>query len=488
MINKTKLVQILRKLEREEWKNLRKFLRSPYFNTNEKVVALADAIYKFHPEYDQKNCTQAYLFAKIFGKKSLYQEQKLAQLMTQLVKLVEKFLMQERFEKEEMMQQQIRLKCYDERQLDNFFFKEVEKQQTHWLLSEERNATFHQSMLLLNEAIFHHVSTKKAEPMLTSWVEGYTHFQRYVLWKTMDWGLMIENRQRLLGETHNTIFIDAILESQKEFIAHDVYLRIAQLIIRYQRKPDAKILFLIKEDFEENFQDLKPEEGLTMIRLISSLVSQKIREGNKEFQLLNFEIHKIQFHAHFAFLNKNIDTDLYIKAITMACICLDFEWALYILEKYKFNLVERKKKNTYKYGKVTYLFSIAMNTGSKEKFHQTVETYNSIDKIPQKFEIAIRSKIIRCYYEIFQSTEAERTFLVDYCNSFQKFLSRKKQMNEERKMTFLLFITQMKKLIKLKYRQQSTKQELDEFHDFIIKTDNIFARQWLLEKIVELKI
>ena len=127
MINSTKFIQVSKKIDQTEWRRFRKFLQSPYFNTNENLLKLADVIRKYHPTYDQKGCNKVNLFAKAFGKKGIYKEQKMGQMMSQLFQLVESFLLAEEFKNEETIEGKLRLKYYKERRLDNLFFKEAKK-------------------------------------------------------------------------------------------------------------------------------------------------------------------------------------------------------------------------------------------------------------------------------------------------------------------------------------------------------------------------
>ena len=101
MLFKSKLVSILRTISSKELKYFEEYILSPFFNKNEKVIALFSVIKKFHPEFPEDKVGLEQIFVKVFPKEKI-DEQKLRYVMTDLTKLLEDFLAYIEFDKSDI--------------------------------------------------------------------------------------------------------------------------------------------------------------------------------------------------------------------------------------------------------------------------------------------------------------------------------------------------------------------------------------------------
>lgn len=94
------LVNILKVLNKKQIKLLRKFLSSPYFNENQKIVDLFEYVIKFKPHYKADALDKRVVFEVFFPDKDFNKNSglPLRRLMSQLMKLIEKFIEQESLE------------------------------------------------------------------------------------------------------------------------------------------------------------------------------------------------------------------------------------------------------------------------------------------------------------------------------------------------------------------------------------------------------
>ncbi len=90
-IQTSKLIQLLEALSPLELKRFKKFLASPFHNSNVLLVQLYSLLKKFHPTYDNPQLTREKLYSKLFGNK-IYQQKRINDLMYDLRLLVEDFL------------------------------------------------------------------------------------------------------------------------------------------------------------------------------------------------------------------------------------------------------------------------------------------------------------------------------------------------------------------------------------------------------------
>ena len=101
-IHPSKLTQSLQLLTPPEFKSLHKWLQSPWANPNKKLVELYRQLQKHHPDFTSRTLTKENLFAQLYPGKN-YDDKWMRNIMAALCKQVDKFLVHERLEKEEVM-------------------------------------------------------------------------------------------------------------------------------------------------------------------------------------------------------------------------------------------------------------------------------------------------------------------------------------------------------------------------------------------------
>ena len=101
-MHSTKLLILLRTLEKEELKRFNNFIQSPYFNTNDTLQTFWHYLKKYGPSFNAKKLkVKNILDADL----SIKTEKALEQQKWKLVKLVEDFLAIEQFRKDKLAKQ-----------------------------------------------------------------------------------------------------------------------------------------------------------------------------------------------------------------------------------------------------------------------------------------------------------------------------------------------------------------------------------------------
>ena len=95
-MQQSKLFTLLSGLEAAEFRWLHKFLKSPFYNTNEKILNLFLYIKKYYPDLDSPKLAKEITFQYLFPKQQ-FQAQKMRKLMHELATLVEDFMVAQHF-------------------------------------------------------------------------------------------------------------------------------------------------------------------------------------------------------------------------------------------------------------------------------------------------------------------------------------------------------------------------------------------------------
>ena len=120
MINKT--FQILQLLQQEELKELARWLRSPWCNSQKKLADLFTVLQKYYPDFDSPKLSKEALFKKLYPQKT-YDVKWMRNLLSALTIEVERFLQHQALERNSYLQQQLLLQTFQERHQTQWFQK-----------------------------------------------------------------------------------------------------------------------------------------------------------------------------------------------------------------------------------------------------------------------------------------------------------------------------------------------------------------------------
>jgi len=115
-----KLIHVLKTFSREEFKNFKRFVSSPYFNRNKPQVRMLDELKLFYGGFDSPKLSKDYLFAKIYPGKQ-YNDSTMRSLIADLLYLAEDFLACEKFNSDSRRKTLCLLQSLSERGLENVY-------------------------------------------------------------------------------------------------------------------------------------------------------------------------------------------------------------------------------------------------------------------------------------------------------------------------------------------------------------------------------
>ena len=120
-MQKTKLVEVIQGLNDKEIKRFDEYVNSPFFNKNDKVIELLKFLRKYHPNFDNSRFTKENAYKAVFGARQKFNVQKLRNIMSQLFKLLEAYLVQLEFDVDKDFHNISLLAALDKRYMDKQF-------------------------------------------------------------------------------------------------------------------------------------------------------------------------------------------------------------------------------------------------------------------------------------------------------------------------------------------------------------------------------
>ena len=119
---KSRLIQILRTFTKKEFRELNKWVNSPFHNQREDVIALYNYLITANNLYDDNLLGKPLVFSKIYPNED-FDDSKMRQVMHFFFKTIEEFLFFQKESTEEIKKKLSLLKIYKERKLDKSFYK-----------------------------------------------------------------------------------------------------------------------------------------------------------------------------------------------------------------------------------------------------------------------------------------------------------------------------------------------------------------------------
>ncbi len=333
-MHQTKLIRLLSVLDTEELKSFQKFLHSPYHNSNKQVIPFLEYIAEYHPAFDHKNLKKETVYRKIHPDGKAYHEGRMNLLMSQLGQLLKQFLAFEQVKKDEFLQRKYRLKAYREKQLDDEYTKEIEKQEAA-LETWRKDATYHLEKFLLNRGVFFHPATPRYQVGMPSLDASLEHLDMLFVWEKMRLGAAAYNRQRILNEKHDIQVLDEVLMQFRNIIENSPTLDCYKDILNIQRSGNESLLLEMSKSFEKITMGFSSEEQLEIFTYLHNINSQKIRQGKSEFYIGLFDLNKFRYGNESTMKAVQMNDVTFVNMVAFGCVNYEFEWVLNFINSYK---------------------------------------------------------------------------------------------------------------------------------------------------------
>ncbi len=101
-LNEHNVIVLLKPFTKDELHSLKKFIASPYFNTNLNISKIFSEIIKFHPKFENKNFTKEFIYKRVFPGKN-YSDANMRWMLSEIHHLLEKYFAQKHFDKDILM-------------------------------------------------------------------------------------------------------------------------------------------------------------------------------------------------------------------------------------------------------------------------------------------------------------------------------------------------------------------------------------------------
>jgi hypothetical protein len=437
---KSDLIQIFKKLTKQDRRALRQFVRSPYFNRRAEVILLCDYIDK-QLDLTQPNWDKEAVFKNIFPTESTYLAAQMDYTMSFLLQAIRSYLVQDELEKE-VIENHLRLhKALDNRGLHKFAQKELQATKAAIQQTTFRNAGFHRleyDILLAEYTVLARGKRSNILPLqpLSDALDAY------YLAETLRIAIEIQSHQRVLESPHpyEQPLLNAVLPHYE----------------RYQSLPAVAAYYQVYHCFDDsftpvaeaNFRQLKlilaeqaclfpPVELRSLYLAAINYCIRWVNNYHIEYYAELLSLYKIGLNNGALLENGVLSPFSYRNIATVAMKMGHFEWTAQFLEQYRMLLPEKNRKSW-------YAFYQAILHYKQGNFALSLDLLRPLKFDEASFNLDARCMMMQIYYQI-----SEINLLDFLLESTKMYLLRHDDVGYVKE-NYENFIKYLKKILQLK--------------------------------------
>lgn len=466
---KSKLIDRLRLLKREELRDFSKFLDSPYYNANEKVVKLYDYLKLYHPIFESADLERAHVARQVFPEWKANTYKKLSHVMSNLSQLLERFFALREREDDELDYYQSLLKAYKKRNGDWFFNHTAEELEKQLGQLNERNTNYYYHQYQLNHERYTHTANARIRTGIESLEKTIDNLDLFYFGVKFRYSSEVRFRELYLSEKSELILLDEMLAAVKyPVFASASFVQIFAMIVRLYQTHDRAVYDELKTLIFSNFDQFSGPEKFDMITMTNNFCIMESNRGKTEYLIEIFEIFEYGLEQGIYTPDGHIDHAVFDNIVGIACKLKKYEWGENFVQHYSKYLREEVSESV----KIMALCRLEFAMGNFEK---VLELLRDVEFVDVQYSVNAKAFCLRSYYEL----KDYDTLFYDACSAFAKYCRRNKVLSQQFKTLNLNFVSFIKRLYQAK-NLQSGKQE-----DLLKKLEETplpFAN-WFREKI-----
>lgn len=459
----SRLVQVFEALDKRDIRALDQFVRSPFFNQREPVMRLLtylrDCKFELHI-YPEKPSAFKFCFPN-----NSYNDAMLRKCMSQLLKLIEQFLIWQQVSQNEVRLQTELAEAYRHLNLHKHFGQVIRSLKHKQEERAIKNAEYHQDnyRILLEEYEF----TVKNERF------GDLNLQE--ISDSIDIVYLASKlRQTCFALAHLTVYKASYDFSQLPNLLTQAeqYLEIPAIALYYY------CYRAIKEDRDIDFQEFKKLifrhvntfpigeiRGLYLLAL--NFCIKRFNGGQKSYAVECFELYKEGLQQDLLFEEGKLSHFTYNNIVSIGLTIGKLDWTEHFIDTYKIRLDKKRQASNYSFNQARLLYE-------KKDYSAALLLLQKSEYKDLLLNLSAKTTMLKIYYEI----EAFDV-LYSHLDALKTFLKRKKVMGYHQ-INYLNIVRFAKLILELPPGDRSARLRL---RNEILNTSAVAEKQWLLKQL-----
>ena len=470
----SKLIALLKKMDKNEFFQLEKFVKTTFFNSNKYLPILFDFLKDGYPDFKSAHLTKKNA-AKLLFPDTEVTDKRIANIMSDMYHLIMDFFAQMEFQNNHLERSKIKAQALKKKELFQEYTKELSKFEEILEEQPSRNVEYYWNLFELNNRKYHNRTTplNNSKILIEEMMDGLDKF--FVLGKLKLRGEMT-SREMILGENYpETLLLKATKTlAMKSFEVKKPLFEMYFYIIELLQSGEPHYYWKLKNLFFAKHNLMGEESKLEVLSyLMNYTVSGKARD-NKDFLAEGFELYKFGFTNGILHENLPSAENVFQNMIIMGAQLGHFDWVESFLETVEMSEVG--------YSEDVIVFAKANILFHKKEFSSARELILSHPFQREQDKIRIKTILIKILYEEYLLDDSVHEVLMATIQAFQKYLKRNKKLPTHRIVPFISFAKVLKMLIRLRFQRVKSKTVKEKIKKDI-DSQTVLSKEWIIEKI-----
>lgn len=472
-MQESQLMKTFQCLTRQDRRDLRLFVRSPFHNTREDVIRLYDYL-DTSIDATQRDMRKETVFEAVFPKNTEgvsvpFDLKKLNYTLSFLDKLIREYLIINQLQNEPLECDWLLQKAYIQRGAYKLVVKTLTtaRQNFDSLLMQKAGAHYHDFRLY--RAHYDFVSWRERSDD-TGLQEAADAFTTFSVVEVLRQGCSMLTQQAFSKKKYQLPLLETALKIAEnteggKSVAIKAYFHAYQSLSKGDDIEIQRFHFQeLRRILENNWQEFPVEEIHGLYLMAINFCIKKMNGGEQAYNHEVLDIYKIGLQNRLLFENNQLSPYTYKNTMMAAMKAGEMDWAAAFLDEYKPFLPPKDREMMYKYNKAFYFFRI--------KDYQSAMPMLQTVHLPEVlYNLDARRLLARIYFEL-----NETTALDSLIESSKIYLHRQKGIGYHREMYLNFF-----KILEILLKTTSKKRNL--LRGMIEETKYLAEREWLLEKL-----
>ncbi len=468
-----KVFSILQKFDKYEQNRLRKFVQSPYFNRNERLEKLLELLLK---DLNAENSAISIIREKIWGKighQGTFDDVKLRKDFSDLLRLVEKFIAQEQYEKNRLYEAEFLLAGINEKKIDKLENGTIKYSSRLLDRFPLKSSDFYYHKFALEKQVFllNHDIQAKSEKKNIELVS--TNLDIFYISEKLRYYCYILGSKRITVHDYNLKMMDQIISQ----VENSNYKEVPVVAVYYQNYltltdgENEAHYFKLKELLDKNALDFPKEEAALLYSSTLNYCVRKINSGKEKFLQEYLDIIIDFLEKEIIFMGNYLAPEVFNNIVITALRLEKFSWVEDFILKYI-------KRVAPKYQDNVTTFNMARLHWYQKNHEKVIELLREVEYDHLGYNLKSKTILLATYYD---TDEIEP--LYSLLESFRTFINRHKEIPEHRRKFYLNLIRITKKLTNI---APNDKKAIEKLKREVNENSTVAIHPWLLEKIEEL--
>lgn len=482
-IKSSRLIQLLAELSPREFRGFISLVDSPFFNTNERLVPLAEYLFEIYPGFDEDKLEKQKLYRVLYGKNSEYNEQQVYDHFSFLIRLLEEFFLQMAVGTSSGNRLHLLLRELSHRNLDIHFDRHYGKAVRKQEKQKVRGTDFFLHQYLLHReavVLFGKQQKREQDDTLPKVVEA---LDLAFLASRLRFTCEIISRANILSEDPPKAVIEPIRTMVSGLPAYALdapvirgYYLVFQLLTEENETYYDELVALLKE----NTHRIPRDEITEMYTHAQNFCIKMINRGFADYHEHLFRLFQALLENGLLLEDGFMDHRKYKNIVTVGLRLRAFDWVKNFLHGYRNQLSPEFRENAFTYNLAAYHYEL-------KEFGMAIPLLNQVSFTDVYYHLSAKAMMLKVYFEM-----EEDLALESLLDTFRIFLDRNRTISSYQRTIHKNLIKYTRKIHRLREKQgiiekEDFQNQLQGLFDEVIKVQQIANINWLLGEIRNLQ-